>query len=70
MPQRLTDYPRRAVVGQANLVDVLHDSESPWFVGPYAFRLEQASALERPISYAGQLKLFDVPTSLLATPTH
>jgi|SRR5271165_2170744 len=69
LPQRLADYPRRAIVGQANLVDVLRKSASPWFIGPYAFCLEQAHP-RQPISYAGQLKLFDVPTRLLTAPAH
>lgn len=65
LPQRLTDYPRRALVGRARLVDVITRSTSPWFIGPYAFQLEQLKTIT-PISYAGQLKLFDVPVSLLA----
>jgi hypothetical protein len=57
-------YPKGALVGIAELVEVVHQSTDPWFVGPYGFVLANARALE-PISYRGQLKLFPVPSYLL-----
>ncbi len=57
-------YTTRAIVGLADLVDVVHQSNDPWFVGPYGFVLGNARPLE-PIPYRGQLKLFPVPASLL-----
>ncbi len=57
-------YTTRAIVGVADLVDVVHQSCDPWFVGTYGFVLENARPLE-PIAYRGQLKLFPAPASLL-----
>jgi hypothetical protein len=57
-------YATRAIVGIADLVDVVCQSDDPWFVGAYGFVLANARPLE-PIPYRGQLKLFSVPASLL-----
>jgi hypothetical protein len=64
MPKHRDDYPRRAIVGCAQLTDVLIASRDPWFVGPYGLRLSNAAAIA-PISYPGQLRLFDVPVHLI-----
>ena len=56
-------YVKGAIVGSADLIDVVHQSADPWFVGPYGFVLANARPLE-PIAYRGQLKLFPVPASL------
>jgi hypothetical protein len=64
MPKHKDAYPRRAIVGCAQLSDVLTESLDPWFVGPYGLRLANATAIP-PISYPGQLSLFDVPASLI-----
>jgi hypothetical protein len=61
MPQHRDDYPRRALVGQATLVDVIHESVSPWFVGRYGFVLADASAFATPVIYPGNRFLFEVP---------
>ncbi len=57
-------YTKGAFVGIADLVEVVHQSEDPWFIGPYGFVLANARPLE-PIYYRGQLKLFPVPISLI-----
>jgi len=57
-------YTTRAIVGIADLVGVVHQSNDPWFVGTYGFVFENAHPLD-PIAYRGQLKLFPVPASLL-----
>ncbi len=64
LPKHKDDYPRRAIVGQAQLSDVVTASPDPWFVGPYGLLLANAAAIA-PISYPGQLRLFDVPASLV-----
>ena len=64
MPKHRDDYPRRAIVGCVLLTDVLVASPDPWFVGPYGLLLANAAAIA-PISYPGQLRLFDVPASLI-----
>lgn len=64
MPQHKDNYPRRAIVGQAQLIDVLTESRDPWFVGPYGLLLANAMAIQ-PIGYPGQLRLFDVPASII-----
>jgi len=64
MPKHRDDYPRRAIVGCAQLTDVLGASPDPWFVGPYGLLLANAAAIA-PISYPGQLRLFDVPANLI-----
>jgi hypothetical protein len=57
-------YTKGALVGIAELIEVVHQSADPWFIGPYGLVLANARPLE-PISYRGQLKLFPVPTSLI-----
>jgi hypothetical protein len=57
-------YPTGAIVGIADLVDVVTKSNDPWFVGTYGFVLANARAIE-PIPYRGALKLFPVPTPVV-----
>jgi hypothetical protein len=57
-------YPTGAIVGIADLVDVVWRSNDPWFVGSYGFVLANARPL-KPIPYRGQLKLFPVPRSIV-----
>jgi hypothetical protein len=64
MPKHKDDYPRGAIVGRAKLTGVVIASPSPWFNGPYGLVLAEAQALS-PINYPGQLRIFDVPASLL-----
>ena len=54
------DIPRGALVGEADLVDCVTDSDSPWFRGPYGLELENPVAYDKPIPYKGELGLFDV----------
>jgi hypothetical protein len=58
-------YTKGAFVGIAELVEVVHQSTDPWFIGPYGFVLANAHPFE-PIPYRGQLKLFPVPASLVS----
>lgn len=54
----------KAIVGIADLVDVVTASESIWYKGSYGLVLHNARPLT-PITYPGQQILFDVPTSFL-----
>src|SRR5262249_51179669 len=66
MPQVSDHYERGAIIGRARLTGVTKSSESPWFRGRYGLVLQDACAFETPIPYAGALKVFDVPTSLIS----
>ncbi len=59
------DYPLGAIVGIAELTDVVTDSGDPWFCGPYGLVLKNARPIE-PIAYRGLPGLFEVPDSILA----
>lgn len=52
-------YIRGAIIGSAELVNVVQDSDDPWFLGDYGFVLENAHPIE-PFYCRGYLKLFDV----------
>ena len=53
------DLPRGGIVGQAEIVDLVQSSSSPWFSGPYGFVLANARRLPfRP--RPGQLGIFEV----------
>lgn len=58
------DYPLGAIVGIADLVNVVQDADDPWFTGKYGLVLANARPIE-PIPYKGQLGLFSVPRSVL-----
>ncbi|MFY9830510.1 MAG: ASCH domain-containing protein [Rhodoplanes sp.] len=54
------DLLRGGIVGQAEIVDLVQSSSSPWFSGPYGFVLANARRLPfRPMP--GQLGIFEVP---------
>lgn len=56
---RFEDFPRGGIVGQAELVACLRDHESPFFVGPFGFVLQDA----RPLSFLpckGALGIFNL----------
>lgn len=64
LPRYKRDYALGSIVGQADLVDVVQESESQWFCGTYGFVLGNARPIG-PIPYRGALKLFDVPRSII-----
>lgn len=64
MPQHRGAYATASLVGMAELVDVVEQSASPWFVGTYGLVLAHARALP-PISYPGSHLLFAVPAALV-----
>ena len=47
-----------AIIGTANIVDCISESESPWFFGKYGFVLENIKTIE-PIQCKGALGFFD-----------
>jgi hypothetical protein len=57
------NLPRGGIIGSANLFDCVCSSDSPWFQGPFAFRLRdnKAFSAEDFVPYKGQLGFFDVP---------
>lgn len=65
MPAR-QDYAIKALLGMANLIDVVEDSSSPWFVGRYGFVFIDAKPFKEPIPYSGSLRLFDVAREVVA----
>ncbi len=63
-PAYRRDYKRGGIVGVAELIDVVKESDSPWFVGPFGWVLRDA----RPVPFVrvpGQPWLFEVPNSLI-----
>ena len=54
-----------AIIGVAEIVDVVERHRSKWFSGPYGFVLANPRALPSPISCPGRLSLWEVPPSVL-----
>jgi Protein of unknown function, DUF488 len=65
IPLRAEDYRLGAIVGVADLVDIVQESRSPWHVlGQYGWMLANARAVE-PIAYKGRQGLFEIAASLV-----
>lgn len=64
LPLFSREYVKGAIIGIADLVDVVTESNDPWFTGPYGLVFANARPLE-PIPYRGQLNLFPVPRAVL-----
>jgi hypothetical protein len=58
------EYHSGAIVGIADLVDIVQESDDPWFQGTYGWKLANARPI-KPIPYRGDRGLFDVPLSVL-----
>jgi hypothetical protein len=52
--------PRGALIGFAELVDVVTESPDLFFSGPFGFVLRNAQPLKKPIPMEGRLRLFNV----------
>lgn len=52
--------PRGALIGFAELVDVVTESQDRFFTGPFGLVLRNAQPLACPIPFAGRLRLFEV----------
>lgn len=65
LPQAAGGYECGGIVGRAKLVDVVNQSDDPWFCGRNGFLLADAQPL--PFTpYSGSRFLFDVPVSVLS----
>ncbi len=51
---------RGGIVGRARIVDCVTESDSPWFVGPFGFVLEDVEPLPFAL-FKGSLGFFEVP---------
>lgn len=60
----LEDFETGGIVGIATLAGVVSSSDSPWFVGPYGYVLEDVWTLPF-MPLKGQLGLFPAPRDLL-----
>jgi hypothetical protein len=56
---------RGALIGVVDIVDCVGEFDSPWFVGPYGFILENPLEFKKPISCKGQLGIFEVPGAVV-----
>ena len=55
----IQDFPRGGIVGEVELVDVITESESEWFEGPYGFLLKNPKFIPV-VPLAGKLGFFDI----------
>jgi hypothetical protein len=55
-----------AIIGLADLVDIVSESDSPWFVGPSGLVLVNPRPLPTPVPCKGQLGLWPVPAEARA----
>jgi hypothetical protein len=66
IPLHKDEYPLGAIIGFADLVDVVIELDSTWFVpGQYGFVLSNIEPID-PIPWRGQRRLFQVPLSVLS----
>jgi hypothetical protein len=66
MPQRKEDYQYGGFVGIAELVDVVRESNNPWFVGKYGLVFCNAHPIPF-YPFRGQRYLFDVPATVASS---
>jgi len=60
-PEKL---PYGAIIGLADIVDCVTESDSPWFVGEHGFVLKNRKRILEPITYRGALGLWNVPPGI------
>src|SRR5687767_9679559 len=63
-PPREGELVLGAILGTVELVDVVRESRSPWFIGPYGFVLRNPRPLPQPIPCRGNLRLWTLPPEL------
>ena len=56
-----------AIIGHVELVDVITQSSSPWFEGPYGFVLANATII-KPVPALGRLSIYNAPAALVVEP--
>jgi hypothetical protein len=59
------DLVRGAIVGLVDIVDVVTEHSSQWFIGPYGFVLKNPRALPSPVLCKGSLGFWRVPPDVL-----
>ncbi len=57
--------PQSGLVGEVDITDCVTKSASPWYFGPYGFKLANPMAYEKIIPCRGSLKLWTVPDGIL-----
>lgn len=63
------ELPRGAIIGTVDVVEIIDESDSPWFGGAAGLRLENPVPLENPIPAKGALGYFQwQPGGALADP--
>lgn len=61
--QKVSDLPRGGIIGTARMESWVSESESPWFVGPYALKLVDVTPLPF-VACKGAQGLWFLPSSL------
>ena len=56
-----------AIIGHVELADVVTQSPSPWFEGPFGFVLANPSII-RPVPALGRLRIYNAPQALVNAP--
>ena len=59
---------RGAIIGQATIIDIVSESDSPWFMGSRGLVLQNPAPCE-PIAVRGQLGFFNWENNLLDAPS-
>ncbi|MGI6375172.1 MAG: ASCH domain-containing protein [Anaerolineae bacterium] len=54
------------LLGFVTLADVVTESDSGWFNGPFGWVLTEPHYFQEPVPYRGRLGLFEVPDELVA----
>ena len=57
-----------AIIGEAEIVDCLHESDSIWYQGQHGLLVRNAKLYDEPVPYKGQLGFFEVDESILWQP--
>src|SRR5580765_397995 len=55
------DYPLGYIIGIVDFVNIVEDSDDPWFCGQYGWVFANAMPFDALVHYRGSLRLFDVP---------
>ena len=63
-PVEFDEFQRGAIVGTVELIDVVTDSDSPWFLGAYGWVLRNPRIV-KPIPYKGKLGFWTFPDDLI-----
>ena len=54
-----------AIIGEVTIMSCVTESDSPWFQGPYGFRLQYPRVYDTPIKCKGQLYFWQPPQDLM-----